>query len=112
MKIITGLNTLLLLILAMKNNLIILLTLLGIIATQTALAEEGAVLHQENCIACHAAMTGGEGSVLYSRKDHKVKSSDALTKQIKRCQSSLELNWTTKQISAVHIYLNTSFYKF
>ncbi len=96
----------------MKTNLIILLIVLGSFVIQTTLAEDGALLHQENCIACHAAMTGGEGSVLYTRKDHKVTSLEALTKQITRCQSSLELNWTPKQISAVHEYLNTSFYKF
>lgn len=89
-----------------------LLILLGIIFLQTAAAEDGAALHEENCIACHAAMTGGEGSVLYTRADRAVKSSDALTKQVNRCQSSLGLAWSNATINSVQQYLNQSFYKF
>jgi cytochrome c2 len=79
---------------------------------QTTYAEDGAALHQENCIACHAAMTGGDGSVLYTRDDHAVKSSGALSKQVDRCQSSLGLAWSKDQIGAVQQYLNSSFYQF
>ena len=96
----------------MKRKLIVLFTTLCITSSQAALAEDGVVLHQENCIACHAAMTGGEGSVLYTRKDNKVKSIEALTKQVNRCQTSLELKWTANQVTSVRNYLNTSFYKF
>ncbi|MEM7400841.1 MAG: cytochrome c [Pseudomonadota bacterium] len=85
---------------------------LCMIAPYIALSADGLALHQENCTACHAAMTGGDGSLLYTRKDNKIKSSEALTKQINRCQSSLELNWTANQISTVHEYLNSAFYKF
>lgn len=69
-------------------------------------------LHQENCIACHAAMTGGDGSVLYTRKDHRVTSKDSLAKQIYRCQSSLGLNWSAEQQGHVQQYLNESFYNY
>jgi hypothetical protein len=75
-------------------------------------AQDGSTLHSENCIACHAAMTGGDGSVLYTRNDRSVKSSDALSKQVDRCQSSLDLNWSNDQIGSVHQYLNTLFYQF
>ncbi len=75
-------------------------------------AEDGSSLHAENCIACHAAMTGGDGSVLYTRDDRNVDSLDALSKQIDRCQSSLDLNWSSDQISSVQQYLNKSFYEF
>jgi mono/diheme cytochrome c family protein len=78
----------------------------------TVNAEDGSSLHAENCIACHASMTGGDGSVLYTREDHSVKSVDDLRKQVNRCQSSLGLNWSDEQISSVQQYLNTSFYKF
>jgi hypothetical protein len=88
------------------------LILLSAFLLQTAAAEDGAALHEENCIACHAAMTGGEGTVLYTRDDHAVKSSDALTKQVNRCQSSLGLGWSNAQINSVQQYLNQSFYKF
>lgn len=78
----------------------------------TAHAQDGTTLHAENCIACHSAMTGGDGSVLYTRDDRNVKSLEALNKQVKRCQSSLDLNWSNDQISSVQHYLNKSFYQF
>lgn len=77
-----------------------------------AIAEDGETLHADNCVACHTAMTGGEGSILYTRVDHGVTSLDALSKQINRCQSSLGLNWSNDQINVVQQYLNASFYKF
>lgn len=92
--------------------LLLLPILIGIATLQTAKAQDGATLHEKNCIACHSAMTGGEGSVLYTRDDRSVKSQDALTKQVNRCQSSLGLGWTDAQISSVQEYLNRSFYKF
>lgn len=79
-------------------------------------ADEGAIkgekLHQDNCIACHAAMTGGDGSVLYTRKDRRVTTHELLSKQINRCQTSLGLNWTSDEIGHVQHYLNVNFYKF
>ena len=72
----------------------------------------GKKLHQENCIACHAAMTGGDGSVLYTRKDHQVASMDSLVKQIHQCQSSLGLNWSAEKKHSVQKYLNESFYNY
>jgi hypothetical protein len=89
-----------------------LLILLSGVFLQTAAAQDDAALHEENCIACHSAMTGGEGSVLYTRDDRVVTSSDALTKQVNRCQSSLELGWSKTQIDSMQQYLNQSFYKF
>lgn len=97
-----GLKTLAILLFFLANSVILL----------TAHAQDGASLHAENCIACHSAMTGGDGSVLYTRDDQNVKSLDALGKQVNRCQSSLDLNWSTDQISNVQKYLNESFYQF
>lgn len=88
------------------------LVLLILVAISSAHAQDGAALHENNCIACHAAMTGGEGSVLYTRDDRAVKSSEALTKQVDRCQTSLGLGWSKTQIGSVQQYLNRSFYKF
>ena len=95
-----------------KTLAISLITLIIISFFATANAQDGATLHGENCIACHAAMTGGDGSVLYTRNDRGVNSSDALTKQVNRCQSSLGLNWSNDQINSVQQYLNKSFYQF
>ena len=96
----------------MKIQLHLFVVLLFSCTSQFALAEDGPTLHEENCIACHSAMTGGDGSVLYTRKNRNVTSSEALTKQVNRCQSSLELNWSEQQINAVHSYLNKMYYNF
>ncbi len=53
----------------MKKRYFLNLVFLGFLCTspsQFAFAEDGELLHQENCITCHAAMTGGDGSVLYT----------------------------------------------
>ena len=96
----------------MKKLFSLVLVLINITVSQLVLAEDGGILHQENCIACHVAMTGGDGSLLYTRKDHKVSSIETLTKQVNRCQSSLGLNWSESQISAVQKYLNSTYYNF
>ncbi|QMU61115.1 MAG: cytochrome c [Gammaproteobacteria bacterium] len=75
-------------------------------------AQDGSALHSENCIACHSAMTGGDGSVLYTRDDRNVISLGALNKQVDRCQSSLGLNWSNNKINSVQQYLNELFYQF
>ena len=74
--------------------------------------QNGGDLHSEYCIKCHAAMTGGDGSVLYTRKNRNVKSLNALADRIHFCQSSLELNWSEDQQQAVKLYLNKSYYNF
>lgn len=96
----------------MKKQFLLFTVLVVSCIFQLVKAESGATLHQENCIACHAAMTGGDGSILYTRNDHKVKSSETLTKQVNRCQTSLGLNWTEQQINAVHTHLNSMYYHF
>lgn len=72
----------------------------------------GNELHTENCKKCHAAMTGGDGSVLYTRNNRNVISIDALADRIHYCQSSLGLNWSADQQQAVKLYLNRSYYNF
>ena len=93
--------------LAKATFLFLLVSLFNIVHAQT-----GSELHQKNCIACHAAMTGGDGSVLYTRNNRRVRSIESLTKQVLRCQSSLGLNWSATQQREVQQFLNGSFYKF
>ena len=81
----------------------------------TAQAEEkpdGATLHRENCIACHAGMTDGDGSLLYTRKDHRVTSFSSLETQVRRCENNLGLTWFDEQVFAVRDYLNENYYKY
>ncbi len=89
-----------------------LLLWLNIVLLQNTYAQDGEALHSNNCVACHAAMTGGDGSVLYTRADRNVKSLEVLNKQVKRCQSSLGLNWSNTEVDSVQQYLNSSYYHF
>lgn len=73
---------------------------------------DGQSLHDKNCQACHIAMTGGDGSVLYTRSQRKVRSLAALEAQVRRCESNLELKWFDEDIVDVVEYLNHAYYKF
>lgn len=73
---------------------------------------DGKALHQENCVACHTNMTGGDGSALYTRKDRRVTSLDGLEAQVKRCESNIGLRWFDDEVLAVVKHLNTSYYHF
>ncbi len=74
--------------------------------------KRGQELHDENCISCHKSMQGGDGSGIYTREDRRIDSFAALTKQVKRCKTSLGVSWPEHQIEDVIAYLNDSFYKF
>jgi mono/diheme cytochrome c family protein len=69
-----------------------------LLAAAPAPAADGRALHDENCLSCHASLTGGDPNILYTRPDHKV--------------TSLELTWFDDEVDAVTEYLNRNFYKF
>jgi mono/diheme cytochrome c family protein len=75
-------------------------------------AKRGANLHQQNCVACHARMTGGDGSALYTRADRRVQSLPGLNKQVRRCKDNLGLTWFDEEVEDVANYLNATYYKF
>jgi len=83
-----------------------------LLAAAPALAADGRALHDENCLSCHASLTGGDPNTLYTRPDHKVTSLDGLRKQVHRCELSLGLTWFDVEVDAVTEYLNRNFYKF
>jgi mono/diheme cytochrome c family protein len=90
---------------------------LSFLLAATAQADEaslahGKELHQQYCISCHANMTGGDGSALYTRSNRRVNSLEALNAQVRRCESNLELKWFDEDINSVVEYLNTTYYKF
>lgn len=74
--------------------------------------DNGEKLHTAECKACHVGMSGGEGELLYTRKNRRVNSLTALEQQVRRCESNLELKWFEDDISDVVHYLNTHYYKF
>ncbi len=84
------------------------------LATGSAFADAaaGKELHDANCVACHAKMTGGDGSTLYTRSKRRVTSPEGLTKQVRRCATNLNLTWFDDEIDSVSSYLNKEYYKF
>lgn len=91
------------------------LTALCLLAFSTQVAADvskGKQLHDKNCIACHINISGGDGTALYTRTNHRVTHLNALKAQVRRCESNLELRWFEEDIDAVVDYLNTTYYKF
>ena len=74
--------------------------------------KRGEELHTNNCMSCHARMTGGNGETLYTRSNRRVNSMAQLEAQVRRCESNLELKWFDEDIEAVVKYLNQNYYHF
>jgi mono/diheme cytochrome c family protein len=64
----------------------------------------GAELHKI-CLDCH-------GTELYARPDRKVKSKDALRKELMRWGDYYNPALSEQDIDDLYVYLNTGFYKF
>jgi len=75
-------------------------------------AAVGKTMVEKNCIACHAAQFGGDGSSIYTREYRKVKSSAGLVAQIRNCNTMLGLKWFEDEELHVASYLNKTYYKF
>jgi cytochrome c553 len=75
-------------------------------------AKAGKALVDKNCINCHAASFGGDGSAIYTREYHKVQTSKGLVAQVRNCNTMLGLKWFEDEELNVASYLNKTYYKF
>ena len=64
------------------------------------------------CMACHAQRFGGDGSSSFTRPERRVKSTDALLKQVRACVTQLNVQWFPDEEGHVAAYLNQRYYKF
>ncbi|MGV8933790.1 MAG: c-type cytochrome [Gallionellaceae bacterium] len=103
----------------MSNRLLAVFTLLTLATSVQAApfakgnAETGGkLMEQHQCNACHISKMGGDGSAIYTRADHKVKSPAALASQIKACSSNLGLMLFEDDEENIAAYLNNKYYKF
>lgn len=103
----------------MNRKLLALLLVLGTTTSAQALpfakgnAEAGkALFEKNNCNGCHAKMLGGDGSAVFTRAEHKVKTPAALSTQIRRCSSNLGLMLFEEDEENLAAYLNKTYYKF
>lgn len=72
----------------------------------------GKALVEKHCISCHAASFGGDGSEIYTRENHLVKTTKGLVQQIRNCNTNLGLKWFEDDEQNVASYLNQNYYHF
>ena len=72
----------------------------------------GKTMVEKNCISCHAAKYGDDGSAIYTRDNRKVTNASQLLTQIRNCNTMLGLKWFEDEELHVANYLNHTYYKF
>jgi mono/diheme cytochrome c family protein len=90
--------------------------LCGLLMSQVQAAPDlanGKNIDQQKCYACHAKKTGfGNGDMIYTRSDSKVKSIANLKRMVGLCNTELRLDLFPEDEADVVAYLNQQFYKF
>ncbi len=86
-------------------SLMILLTPSAYAAALPGDSAGGKSLVDANCMRCHD--TG-----VYSRKDHKIRSLDALKEQLDRCSHAANKSFSAIEAQNIIKYLNDQFYHF
>ena len=83
------------------------MTLLALSAHAAVLGDgvEGKRLHDANCTGCH-------DSSVYTRKDHRVQSLEALKEQVENCTHMAQKEFSSAETKNIVKYLNERFYKF
>lgn len=73
----------------------------------------GKKIDQQKCYACHAKKSGfGNGDMIYTRSDSKVKNLQNLKTMVARCNTELRLDLFPEDEADVTAFLNKQFYKF
>lgn len=73
----------------------------------------GQKIDQEKCYACHAKKSGfGNGDMIYTRSDSKVKNLQNLKSMVAMCNTELRLDLFPEDEADVVAFLNKQFYKF
>lgn len=84
------------------------LHLSAVLADDSMLAgdkQAGEKLHAANCTTCH-------GTEVYTRKDRRIKSLEALQARVGMCDKQLKRGLSADELTHITKYLNASFYKF
>ncbi len=72
----------------------------------------GKAIVDAQCTSCHVSRFGGDGSAIYTRPDHRIKSASALAQQITGCNANLGNNLFPEDELNIGAYLNQTYYKF
>jgi cytochrome c2 len=81
-------------------------------ASQAADWQRGEQLHNSQCVTCHAARYGNNGTEIYTRADRRIQSLEGLQRQVNLCKNNLQIIWFDEDVADVVDYLNRNFYKF
>lgn len=94
-------------------SLLPILSSLAISAQAAPDLANGKSIDQQKCYACHAKKTGfGNGDMIYTRSDSKVKSISDLKRMVGLCNTELRLDLFPEDEADVAAFLNQQFYKF
>ncbi|NWG87013.1 MAG: cytochrome c [Hydrogenophilaceae bacterium] len=77
-----------------------------------ASAAAGKAIHDKQCVSCHAAKFGGDGSKIYTRAERRMKSAQQLAQQITTCNANLGNKLFPEDERNIGAHLNQQFYKF
>ena len=73
----------------------------------------GKKIDEQKCYACHAKKSGfGNGDMIYTRGDSKVKNLQNLKSMVAMCNTELRLDLFPEDEADVAAFLNKQFYKF
>ena len=72
----------------------------------------GKTLADKACVTCHSSQFGGDGTRIYTRPDHKIKSAEQLLKRVGVCSQAAKTDWSEQDMADVAAYLNQAFYRF
>jgi cytochrome c2 len=75
-------------------------------------AENGKKLFASyDCGSCHRAKMGGDGSAIFSRPNHTVRTAADLIPQIKFCSGNIGAQLTAQEEQDLAAYLNQRYYQ-
>lgn len=72
----------------------------------------GQQLVEKSCIRCHAAMYGGNGSGIYTRRDRMVHNLRQLEARVALCNANTNTGWLPDEERDVVAFLNQHYYHF
>jgi hypothetical protein len=101
-------------LLLLKLSLFLMMMLgLSLSANATPDVANGKKIDQQQCYACHAKKSGfGNGDMIYTRSDSRVKNLGNLKSMVARCNTELRLDLFPEDEADVVAFLNKQFYKF
>jgi mono/diheme cytochrome c family protein len=72
----------------------------------------GKVLHEKQCVACHARLYGGDGSQMYTRDGRVLMTKLDILQRVAACSSQTNAGWYPEEEAEVAAYINQQYYHF